>query len=151
MQYVALEHCTVTLNGTLIEGFAPEADAIMMPEIEIATVTVGPDGLKTFTTTGQRGGEVSLKLQPNSRGGQFLGSQFALELGRQIVVFNGVIQNHHTGYTSRLTNGGFVRGPSGISFGTEVNMLEFVIDFTQIVTLWDGIRTQPVPLSAQAA
>ena len=148
MQIVSVEHTVVTLNGTPIQGWANEADAIMMPDIEAATATVGPDGLKCFCTTGEKGGAVSFKLQPNSAGAQFLGVQAARLQARRVVIFNGVIRNHSTGYVSTLSDGALITYPSGISFGTEVNPLIYVINFERIVTLWDGIRTQPIPVAA---
>ena len=116
-QNVSLEHTTVVINGHTCEGWAAAADALALPDITFATSERGPDGLKVVSSTGMRGGMVTLKFLANSRSRAFFSQQVS-EIQRGAVKnFSGSISNSQTGETTRLERGHMEVAPVGTTLG----------------------------------
>jgi len=55
------------LNGHLVTGWSESEDCLAFPDsLELANFTKGADGKMVGTGTGEKGGPVTIKLQPNS-------------------------------------------------------------------------------------
>ena len=62
----SLEQTTVTLNGHTVTGWSDDTDALSLPSIDLSNVKRGASGEMVATTTGEKGGPVTIKLLPNS-------------------------------------------------------------------------------------
>ena len=146
---VSLQHTVVRINGHTCEGWAAQADALMLPDITVASSEIGPDGLKVVSSTGMRGGMLTLKFLANSRSRAFFGQQLA-EIQRGAVKnFTGSISNPQTGETTRLDRGHMEVGPTGTTIGNAVPAArEFQIHFESIISNYDGFNAQPAPVLA---
>ena len=148
---VSLEHTTVTINGHVCEGWAAAADALSLPVLQLANHDVGPDGLKVVSSTGMRGGIVTLKLLANSRSRAFFSQQVAEIQRGAVIVFEGSISNSQTGETTRLERGHMEIAPLGTSLGNGTPPeLGFQIHFESIISSYDGFNSQPAPVAAAA-
>ena len=148
-QNVSLQHTTVTINGHRCEGWANVADALLLPDIQLANSETGPDGLKVVSSTGIRGGPVVFKFAANSESrGQF--SKWLVEIQRGAAIeFEGSIANSQTGETTRLVRGHMQMGPAGTTLGNAIPPpREFTIVFEQVLGNFDGFKAQPAPVLA---
>lgn len=137
---VSIEHTTVTLNGHEVTGLTDDAEAIMFPDIEIASVKRGATGKMMTNRTGNKGGKFSLKLLPNSESLPFFAQQFAQQLLGASITWNGSVVNHLTGQSSRLEKGVMVNGPSGQTLGKgEAKDQVFEFEFEKIVSNYDAV------------
>ena len=146
-QNVSLQHTVVTINGHRCEGWAAAADALLLPDIQLANSERGPDGLKLVSSTGMRGGLVTFKFLANSVSRSQFGKWLAEIQKGAVIVFEGSISNSQTGESTRLTRGHMEVGPSGTTLGNAVPPArEFQIDFEEIISNYDGFKTQSAPV-----
>ena len=148
---ISIEHATVLINGHRVQGWAAEADALLLPEIDLANTTRGPDGLLLASSTGNRGGEVSFKLLANSESAAFFGRQVAEIRRGARIIFEGSYEDQ-TGYSITFERGVFMRAPFGRTLGNTTPATRvFVFDFESIVESWDGVQTARPPAVAETA
>ena len=96
-----------------------------------------------------RGGLLPLKFQANSRSKQFFGQQATRLLGGAAIEFNGTVRHRQTGEVTRLSRGAMKNIPSGQTLGNGVAaMRQFDIYFQEIVTNYDGMTADPIPVAA---
>ena len=146
MQNLSIEHTVVTINGHRFEGWGAGADSIQFPDQNLAETNVGADGQMVASSTGMRGGEIVLKLQPNSPSVAFMAGQIlAIQRGGS-VVWNGTVRNGQTGVTTRLERGVLKTAPLGQSVGNEpAPVREYTFEFESILTDMSGARVQSPP------
>lgn len=77
MSQINIAAVDITLNGHVVEGLSDDADALSMPNIELFQTRRGARGEMVSFRTGNRGGEIMLKLLPSSRTHVFLQRQVA--------------------------------------------------------------------------
>lgn len=146
-QNVSLQHSTVTINGHVCQGWAAAADALTMPDIQLAQHEIGPDGLKVVSSTGMRGGIVTFKFLANSVSRRQFGIWMAQIQRGASIVFEGSIANSQTGASTRLSRGHMEVGPAGQTLGNAVPPArEFQIHFESIISNFDGFSAQPAPV-----
>ena len=147
MPNISLLTNVVTVNGHRCEGFAKVADALSLPEIQVANHEVGPDGLKVVSSTGMRGGPVVYKFQANSRSrGQF-GTWFSQILKGARMTFEGSISDSQTGETTRLERGHMETGPAGTTLGDGIPAArEFTIVYETVLPNYDAFVSDASPV-----
>ena len=150
-QNVSILHTVCTINGHRCEGWANAADALSLPDIQLANSERGPDGLKLVSSTGMRGGIVTFKFLANSRSRAQFGKWLAEIQRGAVIVFEGSISNSQTGESTRLTRGNMEVGPAGTTLGNAIPAArEFQIDFEEIISNYDGFKTQSAPVLSTA-
>lgn len=143
---VSITDTTCILNGHLIRGWSDDADALMLPDIEVANIIRGADGLMVASSTGDRGGEVTIKLLANSPSAAFLFGQAGLILRGARIIFNGSIRNARMGMSTRLDRGVMKTLPGGQTMGKgEAAAREFVFEFQEVLPNYDGAVFPGVP------
>ena len=151
MQNVSLQHTVVTVNGHRCEGWANVADALQLPDIQLANHEIGPDGLKVVSSTGMRGGPVIFKFLANSRSRAKFGTWYGQIQEGARINFEGSISNSQTGERTRMERGHIETGPAGTTLGNAVPAArEFTIVFETVITNFDGFRAQSAPVAAVA-
>ena len=149
MHNISLEHTNFILNGHRCRGWGNVADALQFPDIEMAQTERGADGQMVASSTGVRGGEVMLKLMPNSPTFVYL-MQKKAEIDRGAAIqFNATSRNAQTGITTRLERGVLKRAPAAQTVGNATPpMREFTIDFETIITDTTGARILEPPTAS---
>jgi len=106
------------LNGHNVSGYSSADDCLSFPQdLELATTDTGADGKVVACKTGEKGGEVTLKLQPNSPSVVFLGKLIKQQqLGLPIVI-NGEWVNPAVGEMISCRGGVIKKGPKGTTYG----------------------------------
>lgn len=138
MSVLSIEHLIVTIGGHTIDGWANETDALMVPDLELFNITRGATGEMLAVRNGNKGGEVTIKLQPHSPSAIYFIRQIANILNGSYVLFNGSIEDTLMGYTTSLRNGVLATGASGHTYGQgEVANREFTFNFERIVPDYD--------------
>ena len=125
----------VTLNGHVVEGWSDDADALMMPDsFELFTERVGPDATAYFRTA-NRGGEVTLKLLPNSISAIYFVQQLtAILVDSARIRWDGSVRDVANGISATLVNGVMKQTPLGITGGAgDFANRNFMFFFDEIV------------------
>ena len=136
---ISPEHTVVIFNGHQVQGWSEDADAIGLPDIELASVRRGADGKMAAFSSGNKGGQVTLKLLPNSPSTRFFMQQVARILDGASVVWNGTVQNPQLGSGTRLLRGVMITGPGGLTQGMgDTANRNFVFEFERVIPDWDG-------------
>ena len=149
MAFMSLEHLVVTIGGHTIEGWASESDALMLPDLELFNITRGARGQMLAVRNGVRGGEVTIKLMPNSPSSIYFIRQIANILNGSYVLFQGTIEDANLNYTIALSNGVLATGAAGHTYGDgEVATREFTFDFEEIKPSYDQALAPYRPLTA---
>ena len=144
--FFSLEHTIVQINGHNCGGWADEDDALMMPDVELAQVVRGADGQMLATSTGNRGGQISLKFLANSKSNQFFMEQAVRIKQGAVVNFSGTINNPQSGVSVQLDNGVMVQAPLGQTQGrSAAASREFVFEFETITPNYDGANFNSPP------
>lgn len=136
---------TALLNDDEVVGWSDDQDAIMFPNLEMFNTTVGATGEKVFNAMGERGGDVVLKLLPNSPTRKALMRAVArwIEDGSTTVYKLTVTNLDHKTITT-CTNGRLRIAPLGQTQGKEAAAnAEFTINFAKIVPDWDSANYDP--------
>ena len=133
----ALEQTSVIINGHTFTGWSDDADALSLPDIELANVVRGADGGMVAVSTGNKGGPVVLKFLANSPSAKFMLNAAAAQLAGAGVKWNGIIRDSINQIVITLTNGTLVLTPSGPNLGKgEVKNPEFTIEFQKIIPVY---------------
>ena len=147
MQNVSIEHTEAIFNGHRVQGWAPVADALMLPDITLAEESVGPDGLMVVSSTGEKGGPVVFKLQANSPSTAFFLQQMAVILRGAAVEWSGTITNSMTGASTRCERGFLKVSPAGQTLGNGTPPpREFTLRFESTIPNYDGAQMQSPPV-----
>ena len=145
---VSLLHTTVRVNGHTCEGWAAAANALELPDIQVANHEVGPDGLKVVSSTGMRGGMVTYRFQANSRTRAFFGDLFTQILQGRAVEWEMSISNSQTGESTRAERGHVEVGAAGTTLGNGTPPArEFQIHYESVLTSYDGFKADAAPVS----
>lgn len=135
----SLFQTTMILNNHRVEGWSEDEDALMMPDITLGTTVRGGDGLMLTQSTGDLGGEVTIKLLAHSKSCQFFMQQHELIRRGAQVIWNGSIDYGAIGARVVLRAGSMLTGPSGQTLGKgRAQTRQFVIDFQEIAKNYDG-------------
>ena len=112
----------------------------------------GADGQMFASSTGERGGEVGIKLLPVSRSHRFMQQQMAQILGGQTVRWNGTVENSAQGFSTSLRNGVLKTGPAGntVGKGSAANR-EYLFHFEVVLPNYDGAIFAGTPLAPLAS
>jgi len=140
---------TVVIDGHTVSGWSDDADALMMPdEVELAQVTRGADGLMVASLTGNKGGEVQLKLLANSESAQYFGRQVSHILNGGMREFSGTVR-YSNGVVTHLERGVITTAPLAITLGQGPAATRiFRFEFERIITNFDSGRySSPPPVT----
>lgn len=134
------------LNGHRVEGWSEDEDALMMPEITVAATIRGGDGLMMSQSTGDLGGEVTIKLLATSKSTQFFMQQHEIIRRGARVIWNGSIDYGAMGNRNVLRIGAMLTGPSGQTLGKgRAATRQFVFDFQEISNNADAGKFSNAP------
>jgi hypothetical protein len=129
----ALDLSSVTLNGHTFSGWSGDEDALTLPDSsELAMFVKGADGKIIAGRTGERGGEVSIKLLANSPSVQFMQTAvLALKNGASIQ-WEGLIK-YNDNSLATLIKGILIKAPLGLTLGKGVaKTMTYVFEFELI-------------------
>lgn len=122
------------INGHLVSGFSDSEDCLGFPQdLELATVTKGADGKMCGSKTGEKGGEVTIKLLPNSPSAAFFAKLIKQQqLGLPIII-SGSWSNPSVGEFIQMKGGILKTGPKGTTYGKgKAGEKVYVIEFETI-------------------
>ncbi len=137
----AIENVDVVINDHRVTGWSEDADALMMPDIDLAAVTRGADGLMTSTSTGDKGGAVVLKLKPNSNSTKFFNNLITTVLNGGSIRLDGYIRDNLNNIYVELTKGVLTTVPLGQTLGKgEAANREFMIEFERVIPDYTGTQ-----------
>ena len=145
--WLSLDTTQVIIDGHRCEGWSDEANGLEFSNPELAMAKRGPEGKRIMNSTGNKGGDVTLRFMPNSRSTKFFMQKLASQLNGDRSSFNGEV-NYGNGATIQMYNGVLRQAPFGQSLGTEAASMEFIIDFELIVpnynaALFTGLPNNP--------
>lgn len=130
----SIENVSVVLNGHTVQGWSDDADALSLPNIDLANVVRGADGGMVSTSTGEKGGPVIFKLRPNSPSTAFFMNALAAQQNGASVSWNGLIRDSQNQTNAILTNGVLMNGPLGQTMGKgSTANREFTFEFELVV------------------
>ena len=136
-----------TLNGIRIQGFGDDAETITLPTIRILDWVVGADGQVEFRGTGNKGGEVGVKLLATGQSVQQLMRWFRMGLDGMHQAFNGTVERPD-GSLTVLRGGGLFEGATGPNQGQgSAGLLEYMFMFQIVRPAYDAVAHQGVPVS----
>jgi hypothetical protein len=123
------------ISGITIQGWSDDTDALSLPEIESIIMKTGADGGQTGISNGVKGGEVIIKLRPDSPTVKPFGV-FALSQQNGVYILHqGYIRFPDIGVNTVLENGRLTKFPSGITLGKgDVGNQVFTFTFEKIKT-----------------
>ena len=144
--FLSAASVTLTLNGHKVTGFADSADAITMPTIEQVMTKTGADGRIQAHSTGTKGGDVTITLQPTSPSHLFFQKQAVLQQGGAGTVWRGTLRDAQSGLTVRLENG-YLRNytPAGAVGKGDAKDQAYMFTFERIIPNVDGARFPTSP------
>ena len=135
----AIENVDVVINDHRVTGWSEDGDALTMPDVELANVKRGAEGLMTSTSTGNKGGPVILKLLPNSNSVKFFNNIITSQLNGGSVELNGFVRDAGNGLYVELARGVIMQAPLGQTMGKgETANREFTIEFERIIPDYTG-------------
>ena len=129
-----LQATTIILNGVPITGFSDDSDAVSFSDDgDIIDKKQGADGKMWFGFTGKTGGDVMLKLAPNSDSLIFLNGLYQGIKTGNIVEVNGTII-YEGGSSCVMIQGIMSKAPNGFTQGAGVAAnMEYTISFEKIL------------------
>lgn len=130
----SLEQDVLVLNGHTVTGFSDDADALSLPNIDLANVVRGADGKMVSVSTGEKGGPLVIKLLPNSPSVPFFMNAVTAQLNGASVKWNGVKRDSINQVNVILSNGTLSNGPLGQTLGKgDAANREFTFEFERII------------------
>jgi hypothetical protein len=118
-----------------ITGWSDSADCLSLPDSsELNQVKKGADGKMVSSSTGEKGGEVSVKVLPNSPFVDRMSAEIELiKQGVQIPI-ELLVTNTTVGDVTVCTGGALKSAPVGLTYGKgEVGEMVYVFEFERIV------------------
>ena len=130
-------------GGERILGWSDGECFTLPQEAEIAKIRKGADGQKARFGTGERGGECMISLLPTANSAGYLNGLFQQERqiddqggGMEPVLLQISVEYVDSGTTVQCRDGGFLKGPLGISGGDgDFGNLKWTMEFEDIE--WD--------------
>ena len=142
----SLEKAVLIMNGHRVQGFSSDGDGIEMPQVDMVSVKMSADGIKLFANTGEKGGEVTVRLQGNSPSIAFFAQQRVAALKGADVEWNATLSID--GVTVRMIRGAMITAPAGPSLSSDGPVdREFVWNFEQILEDYSGHNFPTVPVA----
>lgn len=139
MSDFSIENVDVVINDHRVTGWSDDGDALAMPDVELASVVRGADGQMTSSSTGEKGGPVTLKLLPNSNTTKFLNQIVTSILNGGSVEINGFVKDNLNGIYVELSRGVIMTAPLGQTMGKgETANREFIIEFEKVIPDYSG-------------
>ncbi len=133
----SIEQTTVILNGHTVTGWSDDADALGMPNVDLANVVRGADGKMVASSTGEKGGPIVIKLLANSPSTKFLMNMVVAQQNGASVSWNGIIRDAINQINVILTNGTLSNAPLGQTIGKgEAANREFTFEFERILPVY---------------
>ena len=133
----ALEQTSVIINGHTFTGWSDDADALSLPDLELANVVRGADGKMVAVSTGNKGGPVIIKLLATSPSTKFMMNMVAAQMNGAGVSWNGIIRDSINQIAVTLVKGTLTLAPSGPTIGKgEVKNAEFTIEFEKTIPVY---------------
>ena len=117
MTRLSLEHGVLILNGHRVQGLTNDGDAVEFPQVDMVNVSTSADGIKLYASTGEKGGEVTVRLKGNSPSLQFLSQQRVAQINGAIVEWSGTYSVD--GVTMRMSRGVMMTGPAGMTMSSD--------------------------------
>ena len=126
----------MNVGGVRVEGFSNDSDAFMPPsEIEGVTVVPGGDGTHERFDTGERGGEVVIKLQPSSPTVPKFHRMIRQQQLGDRVNWDLHAENLVSGTRLEGRNGVCTKWPAGETVGGSViGTQQFTFDYQELIT-----------------
>lgn len=124
----------LTINGHRVQGFSDSGDCLSFPDAsEIAAFKKGATGKMVASSTGEKGGPVSIKLLPNSPSVPFF-TRLIKQIDNGVpVTFSGNWINPVAGEQIELSGGALITAPRGTTYGKgEVAEKVYVFEFERI-------------------
>jgi len=138
MSFLSIENTTVTVDGHTVEGWANASDALMLPSISAVTAQRGADGTVSFSSTGVKGGAVTLKLLGTSPSAAYFARMASREQSGAPELHQMVVTYHETGQQVYCTDGALSEFPSGQTLGNaEPAIQEYTFEFSTISRVAD--------------
>ena len=124
----ALQHLTVTLNDHEVQGLS----GFEAPDnIQLATIRRGSTGDVAAFSAPQRGGPVSITLEPDSPSLPFFLQQMKVQMESGAVVWNGCVKDIQHGCILRLERGVMTTAPMGTLMDRQAHKT-FTFEFERI-------------------
>lgn len=116
---LSLAHTVVVIGNEEVTGWSDDSDALMMPmDDDFFTVMTGADGRILAVNNGKKGGEVTVKLLPNSPStAYYLPFWYQIYNNNAIIQWNGYVEDRRNGLKFGLRDGVMLKGPQGMTLG----------------------------------
>lgn len=126
----------VEIGGIRVEGFTNDSDAFMPPqEIEGVTVVTGADGTHERFDTGERGGEVVVKLQASSPTVPKFLRQVERQKQGDNVNWDMHARNLSSNFRTEGRDGVCTKWPGGEQVGgSAIGAMQFTFDYQEIIS-----------------
>jgi len=106
------------LNGHVVTGWSDAEDCLTFPqELELMTMTKGADGKMVASGTGEKGGPVVLKLQPNSPTVGFIAKFIKQQQQGLPVIWSASWTSPVSGERVNCKGGALLTAPKGTTYG----------------------------------
>jgi len=123
----------IWLNGHTFSGWSDDADALSLPNIDLANVKRGADGKMIAVSTGEKGGPVVMKFLPTSPSVKFMMGMLMAQLNGASVKWNGWIREPNNQIFVTFINGTLQNAPLGPTIGKgEAKNFEFTWEFERV-------------------
>ena len=137
----SLERCEFQLNGHTVVGWSDDAEALILPDVDLANIIRGADGKMTSTSSGEKGGPVIIKLLPNSPSVPFFLNAVLAQQNGASVVWAGIFRDPVTKITIAFVKGVLQHGPLGQTIGKGATKpLEFTIEFEKVLPDYSAVN-----------
>ena len=137
----SLERCEVQLNGHTVTGWSDDAEALSIPEIDLATIVRGAGGGMVSTSNGEKGGPVILKLLPNSPSVPFFMNLITAQMNGASIVWNGLFRDPVNKVTVAFMKGVLQHGPLGQTIGKgSTKNIEITIEFEKVIPDYSAVN-----------
>ena len=141
MAQINIENITARLNDRhVVSGWSDDGDALTIPQLDMFNVKTGALGDAVYFRNGERGGEVMLKLLPNSATKTFLMQQATrILVSHAIINWQLFVRDVANGWSVTCSNGVLKVTELGqtIGMGDAANA-EFTFHFETIQPDWSG-------------
>ena len=121
-----------------VTGWSEDSDCLAMPDsVELANTKKGATGMMCASSTGEKGGTVSIKVLPNAPLVDRMYAYIVLHKNSKIdIPVHLVVTNKRTGDTNVCMNGVLTKAPEGVGYGKgEASNMTYEFKFEKIVTV----------------
>lgn len=126
----------VTLHDVpvTVKGWSDSSDCLSLPDsVELNQFKKGATGKMVASGTGEKGGEVSIKVLANSTFVDAMSAEIGLIKSGQQMPIHAHIQNKSVGDYVECINGCLKTAPDGVTYGKgEVGEMSYVFEFETI-------------------